>query len=71
MKKKLEKKVYEALKKSHEVMNKTFAFNTLIASCMEALNALNKQENKAVWLEGYYIITNILEPVIPTYMLGT
>ena len=59
------KKVYEALKKSDEVMNKTFAFNTLIASCMEALNALNKQNNPTIWLEGYYIMTNILEPIIP------
>ena len=32
---------------------------------MEALNALNKQENKQVWNEGYYILTNILEPIIP------
>jgi len=59
------KKVYEALQKSHEVMNKTYAFNTLIASSMEALNALNKQDNSVVWLEGYYILTNILEPIIP------
>ena len=59
------KKVYEALKKSDEVMNNTYAFNTLIASCMEALNALNKQKNSTVWLEGYYILSNILEPIIP------
>ena len=59
------KKVYEALQKAHEVMNKTFAFNTLIAACMEALNALNKQDNKTIWLEGYYIMSNILEPIIP------
>jgi len=59
------RKVYEALKKADEVMNKTFAFNTLIASCMEALNALNKQTNQAIWTEGYYILTNILEPIIP------
>jgi len=59
------KKVYESLLKSNEVMTKTFAFNTLIASCMEALNALNKQDNSTVWLEGYYIMTNILEPIIP------
>ncbi|MEA3498886.1 MAG: leucine--tRNA ligase [Campylobacterota bacterium] len=59
------KKVYEALEKSVEVMNKTYAFNTLIASCMEALNALNKQENSTIWLEGYFIMTNILEPIIP------
>ncbi len=59
------RKVYEALQKAHEVMNKTFAFNTLIASSMEALNALNVQSNKDVSLEGYYILTNILEPIIP------
>ncbi len=59
------KKVYEALQKADEVMNKTFAFNTLIASCMEALNALNKQDNATIWLEGYYVMSNILEPIIP------
>jgi len=59
------KKIYEALQKADEVMNKSYAFNTLIASAMEALNALNKQENPTIWLEGYYILTNILEPIIP------
>ncbi len=59
------KKVYEALQKSYEVMGKTFAFNTLIASSMEALNALSSQKNELVWTEGYYILSNILEPVIP------
>lgn len=58
-------KIYEALIKSNEVMNKTYAFNTLIATCMEALNALNKQNNPKIWLEGYYIMSNILEPIIP------
>jgi len=58
-------KVYEALKKSNEVFTKTFTFNTLIASCMEAMNALNKQENTQVWLEAYFIFTKILEPIIP------
>ncbi|PUE66068.1 leucine--tRNA ligase [Arcobacter caeni] len=59
------KKVYDALIKSNEVFNKTYTFNTLIASCMEALNALQAQKNEAVWVEGYYILTNILEPIIP------
>jgi len=59
------KKVYDALKKADEVMNKTFAFNTLISSCMEALNALSNQDNNIVWSEGYYILSNILEPIIP------
>ena len=59
------KKVYEALVKSNEVFTKTYTFNTLIASCMEALNALQTQKNELVWAEGYYVLTNILEPVIP------
>ncbi|MEA1915707.1 MAG: class I tRNA ligase family protein, partial [Campylobacterota bacterium] len=58
-------KIYEALKKSDEVMNKTYAFNTLIASSMEAMNALQNQSNPLIWAEGYYILSNILEPVIP------
>jgi len=59
------RKVYEALKKANEVFNGNFAFNTLIASCMEALNALDKQDNSEVWSEGMYIILNLLEPIIP------
>ncbi len=59
------KKVYEALKKSKEVYEKTFAFNTLIAASMEAFNALNQQKNEDVLSEGYWILTNILEPIIP------
>ena len=59
------KKVYEALQKSNDVFNKTYAFNTLIAASMEAMNALQVQENELVWAEGYYILTNILEPIIP------
>jgi leucyl-tRNA synthetase len=58
-------KVYDALKKSSEVYEKSFAFNTLIAASMEALNALDKQEDEAVWSEGIYIILNLLEPIIP------
>ncbi|WP_281950340.1 leucine--tRNA ligase [Nitrosophilus kaiyonis] len=59
------KKVYEALKKSYEVYERSFSFNTLIAASMEAMNALNDQKNEDVWCEGYWILTNILEPIIP------
>ncbi len=59
------KKVYEALQKSNDVFNKTYAFNTLIAASMEAMNALQVQDNELVWAEAYYILTNILEPIIP------
>lgn len=58
-------KVYEALKKSFEVYEESFAFNTLIAACMEALNALNAINHKEVSKEAFYIILNILEPIIP------
>jgi len=59
------KKIYEALKKADEVYTRSFAFNTLIASCMEALNELNKIDNRDVYTEGYWIISNILEPIVP------
>lgn len=61
------KKVYEALKKSSETFTHEsgYAFNTLIAACMEALNALNAQDNAEVWSEGYFILLNVLEPIIP------
>lgn len=62
------KKVYEALQRSNEIFTKKqsgYAFNTLIALCMEALNALSDQDNQDIWTEGYFILLNILEPVIP------
>lgn len=59
------RKVYEAVQKADDVFNKTYAFNTLIAASMEAMNALQAQSNELVWTEGYYILTNILEPIIP------
>ncbi|WP_169753245.1 leucine--tRNA ligase [Campylobacter mucosalis] len=58
-------KVYEALKKSQDVYNESFTFNTLIAACMEALNALNAQQNDEVNSEGFFIILNLLEPIVP------
>lgn len=59
------KKVYEALQKSNDTYKSGYAFNTLIASTMEAFNALADQKNKDVWTEGYWILLNILEPIIP------
>ncbi|MDR2100534.1 MAG: leucine--tRNA ligase [Campylobacteraceae bacterium] len=60
------RKVYEALKKSDEsYKNGAYSFNTLIAASMEAFNALSAQMNRAVWSEGYFILLNILEPIIP------
>ena len=59
------KKVYEALVRANEVYNEKFTFNTLIAGVMEAMNALNTQNNLDVWSEGYWILSSIMEPIIP------
>lgn len=62
------KKLYEALQKSQEVFTKrqnNYNFNTLIAACMEAFNALSAQDSPDVWTEGYFILLSILEPIIP------
>ena len=58
-------KVYTAYKKYFDVFDNTYGFNTLISSCMEAINALAKQDNTAIWSEAYYILTHILEPIVP------
>ncbi len=59
------KKVYEALKRSQEVYTERHTFNTLIAGVMEAMNALNEQNNRDVWTEGYWILTSVMEPIVP------
>jgi leucyl-tRNA synthetase len=59
------RKVYEAALKSEEVFSKTHAFNTLIAACMEALNALQEQKNPTIWQEGYWVLLSLLEPITP------
>jgi leucyl-tRNA synthetase len=37
----------------------------MIAGVMEAMNALGEQNNAKVWTEGYWILTSILEPIVP------
>ncbi|MFT7860108.1 MAG: leucine--tRNA ligase [Sulfurimonas sp.] len=59
------KKVYEALQRAQEVYNERYTFNTMIAGVMEAMNALNAQDNADVWTEAYWIFASVLEPVIP------
>ncbi len=59
------KKVYEALVRADDVYRDKFTFNTLIAGTMEAMNALNTQNNPGIWSEGYWILSSIMEPIIP------
>jgi len=42
-----------------------YTFNTMIAGVMEAMNALNEQTNREVWSEGYWILSSIMEPIVP------
>jgi len=58
------KKVYEALKRSQDVFAERYTFNTMIAGVMEAINALNEQDDAAVWTEGYWILLGIMEPIV-------
>jgi leucyl-tRNA synthetase len=60
-----EEKKFIHSKVSDNVYTKTYSFNTLIASCMEALNALSSQNNDNIFAEGYYILSKILEPIVP------
>lgn len=57
--------MYEALVRANDVYSEKYTFNTMIAGVMEAMNALNLQNNSAVWSEGYWILSSIMEPVIP------
>jgi leucyl-tRNA synthetase len=59
------KKVYEALKRAQEVYSERHTFNTMIAGVMEAMNALNEQSKRDVWTEGYWILTSVMEPIVP------
>jgi leucyl-tRNA synthetase len=59
------RKVYEALNRADEVFGKSHTFNTLIAGVMEAINGLEKQQNRDIWTEGYWVLLNILEPIVP------
>ena len=59
------KKVYEALVRANDVYSQRYTFNTMIAGVMEAINALNTQSNSDVWSEAYWILSSIMEPVIP------
>lgn len=59
------KKVYEALERANDVFGERYTFNTMIAGVMEAMNALNEQENEAVWTEAYWVLTSLMEPIVP------
>ena len=61
-------KVYEALQKQQNIFHNKlegYPFNTIIAACMEAHNAISIQDDDRVFTEGYFILLHILEGFIP------
>ena len=58
-------KVYEALRRAEDVFAERYTFNTMIAGVMEAMNALDKQENITVWTEAYWVLSSVMEPIVP------
>lgn len=62
------RKLYQALKKQNDLFadrRNEYAFNTIIAWCMETLNAYEKIESHQLNTEFFYVILNVLEPYIP------
>jgi leucyl-tRNA synthetase len=59
------RKVYEALVRANDVFGERYTFNTMIAGVMEAMNALNEQDNAAVWTEAYWVLSALMEPIVP------
>lgn len=59
------KKVYEALSRANDVFGERYTFNTMIAGVMEAMNALAEQENADVWTEAYWVLSSLMEPIVP------
>ncbi|QZE12518.1 class I tRNA ligase family protein [Mycoplasma sp. Ms02] len=62
------KKLYQGLQKSKDVFENPqneFAFNTIIAWCMETLNAYSEVTRSVLLKEYLYVTLNILEPFAP------
>ncbi|MCT4469932.1 leucine--tRNA ligase [Mycoplasma sp. HS2188] len=62
------RKLYLGLKKQEEIFNDRrngYSFNTLIAWCMETMNAYDKVDSNQLNTEFFYVILNLLEPFIP------
>ncbi|BBG42153.1 leucyl-tRNA synthetase [Mycoplasmopsis californica] len=62
------RKLYTGLKKQKEMFNDRrsgYAFNTIIAWCMETYNAYEKINLHTLNTEFFYVLLNILEPFIP------
>jgi leucyl-tRNA synthetase len=56
----------EAMKKKIiDVYEKTYKFNTIVASAMEVHNAISRQSNPEIYKMGYKVIMDGISPIIP------
>jgi len=51
--------------KTTKIYEKTYKMNTIVSSVMETWNAISKQSNKDIWINGYKEIIDIINPIIP------
>lgn len=47
------------------VYEQSYRFNTIVAAAMETYNAISKQTNPEIWINGYTAIINAIEPIAP------
>ena len=60
------KKCIEVIrKKTVDVYERTYKFNTIVASAMETFNAISKQNNPEIWKDGYDAIIDAISPIAP------
>jgi leucyl-tRNA synthetase len=59
------RKIEEMKEKSIRAYEKTFKINTIVSSVMETWNAISKQTNKDIWINGYKEIIDVISPIIP------
>ncbi|WP_029905862.1 class I tRNA ligase family protein [Mycoplasmopsis opalescens] len=62
------RKLYQALSKQEEIFNDRshgYSYNTIIAWCMEVLNAYEIIDDHKLISEMFYVLLNVLEPYIP------
>lgn len=52
-------------KRTNEVYEKNYKFNTIVSTAMETFNAISKTTDINIWKEGYEVIMNAISPISP------
>lgn len=52
-------------KKTIDVYERTYKFNTIVAAAMETFNAISRTTDPEIWKDGYKAIIGAIEPIAP------